>query len=109
MANKLLLAPKEQFTIIDKALREHYRETMERKRVPNDYVLMFTEGGESDAVADAIARAQARKVITKLRQQIDLLENKSWLTNASQYRKYREADWQRFKRKLQEILKWLKE
>lgn len=43
--------------IIDQALREHYRLQEEKKRVPNDYVLMFTEGGESDAVACAIEKA----------------------------------------------------
>ena len=62
----VLLTPKERMAIIDKALREHYRETFERRRCPNDYVLMFTEGGESDAVADAAARAQLEKV-NKLR------------------------------------------
>lgn len=55
-----LLSDTEQNKIIDKALQEHYRETMERKRVPSDYLLMFTEGGESNAVADAIAKAQAK-------------------------------------------------
>lgn len=40
--------------IIDNALKEHYRETMGRKRVPSDYLLMFTEGGESNAVAFAV-------------------------------------------------------
>ena len=61
MFSDLLLTPKERMSVIDKALREHYCETFERRRCPNDYVLMFTEGGESDAVADAIARAQLRK------------------------------------------------
>jgi len=56
-----ILSYEEQNKIIDKALREHYRETMERKRVPSDYLLMFTEGGESNAVADAIAKAQLAK------------------------------------------------
>lgn len=51
----------EQNKIIDEALREHYRESMERKHVPTDYLLMFTEGGESNAVADAIAKAQLTK------------------------------------------------
>ena len=55
------LSYEEQNKIIDKALREHYRETMERKRVPSDYLLMFTEGGESNAVADEIAKAQLAK------------------------------------------------
>jgi len=56
-----ILSYEEQNKIIDKALREHYRETMERKHVPSDYLLMFTEGGESNAVADAIAKAQFAK------------------------------------------------
>ena len=55
------LSYEEQNKIIDQALREHYRESMERKRVPCDYLLMFTEGGESNAVADAIAKAQVAK------------------------------------------------
>ena len=61
MAQLEPLSYKEQNRVIDKALREHYRETMERKRVPSDYLLMFTEGGESNAVADAIAKAQLAK------------------------------------------------
>ena len=55
------LTYEKQNKIIDKALRQHYRETMECKRVPSDYLLMFTEGGESNAVADAIAKAQLVK------------------------------------------------
>jgi hypothetical protein len=55
------LSYKEQNKIIDQALREHYRESWERKRVPSDYLVMFTEGGESNAVADAIAKAQLAK------------------------------------------------
>ena len=61
MRDLKLISYDEQNKIIDKALREHYRNTMERKRVPSDYLLMFTEGGESNAVADAIARAQLDK------------------------------------------------
>jgi len=61
MAELELLSYEEQNRIIDEALREHYRLTMERKRVPSDYLLMFTEGGESNAVADAIAKAQLAK------------------------------------------------
>jgi len=56
----LTLAKKNQ--IIDEALRRHYRETAERKRTPNDYVLMFTEDGGANAVADAIEKAVMRKV-----------------------------------------------
>jgi len=55
------LTYEEQNRIIDRALKEHYRETMECKSVPSDYLLMFTEGGESNAVADAIANAQLAK------------------------------------------------
>ena len=55
------LTYEEQNKIIDQALRENYREIMERQRVPSDYLLMFTEGGESNAVADAIAKAQLAK------------------------------------------------
>jgi phosphoserine aminotransferase len=56
-----LLSYKELNKIIDEALREHYRESWECKRVPSDYLVMFTEGGESNAVADAIAKAQLAK------------------------------------------------
>lgn len=52
--------------IIDEALKEHYRETMERKRVPSDYLVMFTEGGEANAVADAIEQATLRCVVDTL-------------------------------------------
>ena len=47
--------------VIDKTLREHYRDAMEKKRVPSDYLLMFTEGGEANAIATAIAVAQHKK------------------------------------------------
>jgi hypothetical protein len=40
--------------LIDNALKEHYRLTMERKNVPTDYLLVYTEGGEGNAVASAI-------------------------------------------------------
>ena len=53
--------------IIDEALKEHYRETMEKKRVPADYLLMFTEGGESNAVAGAIEKATLEYVIDMLK------------------------------------------
>ena len=56
-----LLTPKEQQRIIIKALRERYREATEKKRVPSDYLLMFTEGGEADAIAYAIANKQELK------------------------------------------------
>jgi phosphoserine aminotransferase len=61
MAKPELLSYEEQNKIIDQALREHYRETWAVKRVPSDYLVMFTEGGESNAVADAIAKAQLKK------------------------------------------------
>ena len=47
--------------IIDKALREHFKYCHEVKRLPKgylDYVLMFTEGGEANAIATAISIAQ---------------------------------------------------
>jgi len=103
MAKSLQITPKLLAPIIDKALREHYRETMERRRVPNDYVLLFTEGGESAAVADAAAQAQLNRAITLLRKRIDSIEDRSWLTNARQYRKFNEADWQRFKRNIERL------
>jgi len=56
-----LLTAEERYRIIIKALRERYREVMEKKRVPSDYLLMFTEGGESDAIAYAIAVTQEAK------------------------------------------------
>ena len=55
------LQDRDMYKAIDQALKEHYRETMECKRVPSDYLLMFTEGGESNAVADAIIKAQIAK------------------------------------------------
>ena len=48
-------------TIINKALREHYREGCGKKRVPSDYLLMFTEGGEANAIATAISIKQNEK------------------------------------------------
>ena len=47
--------------IIDEALKEHYRETMEKKRVPLDYLVMFTEGGESNAVVGAVKDAMIQE------------------------------------------------
>lgn len=47
--------------VIIKALQEHYRSTMEKQRVPSDYLLMFTEGGEANAIATAISIAQHKK------------------------------------------------
>jgi len=50
--------------IIDKALREHFKDSYEVKRLPKgylDYALMFTEGGEANAIAVAISIAQNEK------------------------------------------------
>ncbi len=50
--------------IIDKALREHFKDSHEVKRLPKgylDYALMFTEGGEANAIATAISIAQNEK------------------------------------------------
>ena len=47
--------------VIYKALKEHYQDVMEKKRVPSDYLLMFTEGGEANAIATAVAIAQHKK------------------------------------------------
>jgi hypothetical protein len=67
---EVMLSFDKQCSIIDEALKAHYRETMERKRVPSDYLLMFTEGGESGAVADAIAQAAVEKVLNHPRVRI---------------------------------------
>ena len=56
-----ILSINERVKIADKALRCHYREMYKKKRVPNDYVAMFTEGGESDAVSYATAFIQDTK------------------------------------------------
>ncbi|KKN37009.1 hypothetical protein LCGC14_0767690 [marine sediment metagenome] len=53
--------------IVDEALKEHYRETMGEKRVPSDYLCMFTEGGESHAVASAVMQETLKMVITVLK------------------------------------------
>ncbi len=50
--------------IIDKALREHFKDSHKVKRLPKgylDYALMFTEGGEANAIATAISIAQNEK------------------------------------------------
>ena len=60
--DELLLRFEERIKITDEALRQHYRKTMECKRVSSDYILMMTEGGDSDAVAYANAKAQLAKV-----------------------------------------------
>lgn len=60
---------KQQNKSIDKALREHYKESCNSKRVPLDYLLMFTEGGESNAVADEIAQSQLDLIKDDLRKQ----------------------------------------
>lgn len=60
------LTPKEIDKIVFSTLKNHYRLTMESKRVQSGYLLMFTEGGESHAVAHAIADAQYQKIIDRL-------------------------------------------
>lgn len=50
--------------IINQTLREHYKESTGKKRLPKDfpdYVLTFTEGGEANAIATAISIAQNEK------------------------------------------------
>lgn len=50
--------------IISQTLREHYKESTGKKRLPKDfpdYVLTFTEGGEANAIATAISIAQNEK------------------------------------------------
>lgn len=71
-----ILAVKRRIKIEDNALREHYREGMEKKRVPSDYLLMFTEGGESSAVGYAIAEAQRDDTFWEtLKMLIEVLKN----------------------------------
>jgi len=56
-----MLTSKERQATINKALRLHYCDQMGVKRVPSDYLLMFTEGGEADAISFAIATRQEAK------------------------------------------------
>jgi len=65
-----LLKFKERIKVTDEALKEHYRLSMECKRVPNDYLLMMTEGGDCDAVAAAIAKAQDAKTAELTRKEM---------------------------------------
>ena len=58
----ILLKIEERIKTTDMALKEHYRLVEEKRRVPNDYMLMFTEGGEGDAIAYANCRVQLKKV-----------------------------------------------
>ena len=56
-----MLTSKELIRITDKALRVHYREQTGMSRVPSDYLLMFTEGGEAGSIAYAVAAMQEEK------------------------------------------------
>lgn len=50
--------------IINQTLREHYKESTGKKRLPKDfpdYLLAVTEGGEPNAIATAISIAQNKK------------------------------------------------
>jgi len=47
-----------QNKVIDEALRSHYKEAMDAQRVPSDYLLMFTEGGEANAISWASSYQQ---------------------------------------------------
>jgi len=61
-------------TIIDKVLRDHLKCTLGVKRLPKgylDYALMFTEGGEANAIATAISIAQHNKTMTFLKAKIN--------------------------------------
>jgi hypothetical protein len=56
--------------IINKALREYFKDSHEVKRLPKgylDYALMFTEGGEANAIATAISIAQNEKTVKFLK------------------------------------------
>ena len=71
-----ILANNKRAEIEDNALKEHYRATMEKKRVPSDYLLMFTEGGESSAISFAIAEAQRDDTFRDtLRGVVEILKN----------------------------------
>ena len=64
LIERVKLTPQERIAVVDKALKEHYREVLQCKRVPNDYMLMMTEGGNSDAVAFATGEAQLNKILS---------------------------------------------
>ena len=76
--------------IIDDALREHYRETTDKKRVPSDYLLMYTEGGESNAVASAILKALG-KTIERHEQKLFAIKDEDERADAAF------ESWQKFK------------
>ena len=59
-----MLTPKQRNKIVVKALRDHYKNrvgVIGRSRVPSDYLLMFLEGGEADAISYAIAAEQEHR------------------------------------------------
>jgi len=58
-----MLEPERRVKVTDKALKAHYRETMETSRVPSDYMLMMTEGGDADAVAYANCFTQLQAIL----------------------------------------------
>jgi len=58
-----MLEPERRVKVTDKALKAHYRETMETSRVPSDYILMMTEGGDADAVAYANCFTQLQAIL----------------------------------------------
>ena len=77
--------------IIEGALREHYRLITEKKRVPSDYLLMYTEGGESNAVASAILKALG-KYIERHEQKLNAIEDGDERADAAF------ESWQKFKK-----------
>jgi len=61
-------------TTIDSALKKHYRLSMETQKVPSDYLLMFTEGGEADAIARAIIDIYDKAIPNKEAKTVKLIE-----------------------------------
>ena len=55
-----------QNKVIDEALRSHYKEDMDAQRVPSDYLLMFTECGEANAISWASSYQQLQDIKTQL-------------------------------------------
>lgn len=82
--NNRILTPEKQIEIIYQALKDHFREVNERKKVPSDYLLLFTEGGEADAIACAIAEKEHELTAQQVRAET-LKEAGKWLEKISVY------------------------
>jgi len=78
MADNIIIAfldDNEINRVINKALREHFKYANEVKRLPkgySDYALMFTEGGEANAIATAVSIAQNNRTIKFMKNKYNL-------------------------------------